>query len=519
MSRNKEIQNSELNDPAEARSTEELLHALQIHKIELEARNEALRQAQITITESRDRYVDLYELAPVGYLTLDNQGLIASINLTGATLLGADRSLLISRRFSDFVMDENQDFWFWQFQAVQCSKNRKRRTGELALRRPNGTPFRVLIDYRKTSIQGVDDYVLLTLTDKSERRSIKYRDQTFNSVFERSPIGIRIAGPDQIYRQINPAFCRMLGYSETELLGMTDLEITHPDDRPMTRDHIKSMVTGAVSYLSKEKRYLKKTGETVWVSLNVAAVRKENSGELLYSIGLVEDITAKREGELQRVASAEQQRKTLVREVHHRIKNNLQSVAGLLQRELGKFVELNPRLEVAISQVNSIAIVHGLQASDPEEAIRLCDSVRSICEAVSELSQRSVQLTIENEYSTYQFFEIDSNEAVPIALVLNELIINAIKHSPDGSEAPTVTLSADGKEAQLVIRNASAGKPEFDMPAGQGLGTGLSLVRSLLPAQGARLTFESDVGGLMLTRLILTPPVVAASNRSRQAPA
>ena len=133
----------------------------------------------------------------------------------------------------------------------------------------------------------------------------------------------------------------MLGYSEAEMLGMTYVDVTHPDDRGLNTVNAESLLAGEVGHFSIEKRYVRKTGETVWVSLNAVAVAGENGGELLYSIGMAEDITARRQAESApgvRPAAA----RHLVREVHHRIKNNLQSVAGLLQRELGKFAELQP---------------------------------------------------------------------------------------------------------------------------------------------------------------------------------
>ncbi len=74
-------------EPDSSRTAEELLHALQVHQIELEMQNEALRLTQIALEESRDGYLDLYEFAPVGYLTLTDSGLIAAINLNGAALL------------------------------------------------------------------------------------------------------------------------------------------------------------------------------------------------------------------------------------------------------------------------------------------------------------------------------------------------------------------------------------------------------------------------------------------------
>jgi PAS domain-containing protein len=88
-----------------------LLLELQVHQIELEMQNEALRQAQEALEESRDQYFDLYEFAPVGYLTLSADGLIAQINLTGAKLLGRERDKLLLRPLRAFVMGRDEGRW------------------------------------------------------------------------------------------------------------------------------------------------------------------------------------------------------------------------------------------------------------------------------------------------------------------------------------------------------------------------------------------------------------------------
>ena len=96
--------------PAEA---QRLVHELQVHQIELEMQNEELRRTQGELQASRDKYVDLYDLAPVGYFTLDERGLILDANLTAATLLRAPRGRLIGRLLTHFIVKVDQDIYYF----------------------------------------------------------------------------------------------------------------------------------------------------------------------------------------------------------------------------------------------------------------------------------------------------------------------------------------------------------------------------------------------------------------------
>jgi PAS domain-containing protein len=106
-----------------AQPADVLMHELLVHKVELEIQNEELRRAHTAMEEARDRYMDLYEFAPVGYITISREGLIGEINLTGSALLGFDRTMLIGRRFSKFVAEKDRDRWHRLF--MNMMKNAK----------------------------------------------------------------------------------------------------------------------------------------------------------------------------------------------------------------------------------------------------------------------------------------------------------------------------------------------------------------------------------------------------------
>lgn len=142
-------------------SVGELLHELQVYQIELEMQNEQLRQSQLDLEKSRDSYANLYEFAPVAYLTLTPGGRITSINLTGAKLLGMERSKLIGRHFASFVSPGDVNRWRRFFRDTEP------RSSELTLGRVDGSRLHVMAD---GLLMSEDSSLRVTLTDISERK-------------------------------------------------------------------------------------------------------------------------------------------------------------------------------------------------------------------------------------------------------------------------------------------------------------------------------------------------------------
>ena len=147
--------------------TQRLEHELDVLKLELEMQNEALSDAQLALAASRDRYLDLYEFAPVAYLTLTTSGQIVEINLTGATLLGEDRSRILRRRFSSYVQAEDRSQWREHF--VHTMKERGQRACVLRVQRQDGTGFNAHLSCLPSSAGGGDQQLRIALTDITEQ--------------------------------------------------------------------------------------------------------------------------------------------------------------------------------------------------------------------------------------------------------------------------------------------------------------------------------------------------------------
>jgi len=131
---------ADLHLPRTEKDAKRLVHELEVHQIELEMQNAELRQAQEELELSRNKYVDLYDFAPVGYFTFDTQGLILEVNLTGAKLLGTERKLLIKKPFINFIAQAAERVIFTKH-LEEVFQKQDASTCEIQLKRKDGPIF------------------------------------------------------------------------------------------------------------------------------------------------------------------------------------------------------------------------------------------------------------------------------------------------------------------------------------------------------------------------------------------
>ncbi len=126
--------------------TQRLIHELRTHQIELELQNEELRRTQAALEVSRNRYVDLYDFAPLGYLAMNEHGLITEANLTCATMFGRDRSALLKLSLAHLIVKEDGDAYFLHCRKILDTKTPQ--SCELRMQRKDGTHFHAHLECR-----------------------------------------------------------------------------------------------------------------------------------------------------------------------------------------------------------------------------------------------------------------------------------------------------------------------------------------------------------------------------------
>jgi PAS domain S-box-containing protein len=131
---------------------------------------------------------------------------------------------------------------------------------------------------------------------KQAEEALRQSEQRFRGAFATSAVGMNITSPDGNYLQVNSSFCRMLGYTESEILKRTFQDITHPDDLLIDLDYIRRLSRGEIPYYHLEKRYFHRDGHIIWVLLSVSLVRDRDQ-QPLYFIAQIQDITERQQAE------------------------------------------------------------------------------------------------------------------------------------------------------------------------------------------------------------------------------
>jgi PAS domain S-box-containing protein len=276
----------------------ELVQELQVHQIELEMQNEELRQAQETITEIANRYAELYDFAPVGYVTLDPQGLIVEVNLRGARILGAPRDLLLQKPFILFVAAGDRQAFYAYLRRLPAGGDPQ--SCELEINPQQGLPGAVSLESQAIVEAGGKVLQYRTaITDITRRRKaeddLRRSEETFRLLYEKAPLGYQSIDEDGIIREVNQAWLDVLGYSRQEVIGRWFGDFLPPDYFERFPERFACLKdAGEVCNLDFEM--VRKDGARITVSF-YGRVAFDDQGRFVRTHCMFQDVTARKQAE------------------------------------------------------------------------------------------------------------------------------------------------------------------------------------------------------------------------------
>jgi PAS domain S-box-containing protein len=425
-----------------------LLHELAVQRIELTMQNEYLRRTQAELDAERARYFDLYDLAPVGYCTLSEEGLILEANLTAVTLLGvARRGDLIKQPLSSFILKEDQDIYYLYRKQLlethsasslrpspgQAGQAGKPQACELRMVRHKETIFWARLEAAAAKdADGVCHAV--AFSDITERKLAEEALRGSEDRYRRITEGLS----DYLYTVLiqdrhvvqtthNHACEVVTGYTAEEFASNPHLwiDMVPEQEHNIINEHVKGILSGK-NMSTVEHHIVQKDGKIIWVS-DTPILKIDSQGVLISYDGVIKDITERKQGEEQIKASL-REKEVLLKEIQHRVKNNLLTISGILALQLGrtKDNESKDAFITSMNRVNALTQIHTrLYQSEDFSRIGLKEYIK---ELVWELS-RSYGFPPENMITNIEDIYIDINTAIPAGLIVNELVSNAMKHA------------------------------------------------------------------------------------------
>ena len=224
---------------------DEYVHELQVQQIELELQNEELREAQLKLEDSRHRYFDLYNFAPVGYFTLNKEGIISDVNLAGAALLDVEKLYLNNTPFIKYITPDHQNKFHHLIMKVLETGTKQ--SIEIKLLKANNPFYANLETINVTDEHGNFKEFRITVTDINDLintgKALKDSEERYREIFYNNHVVMLLIDPDSgNILDANPAASTFYGYTFDELIKMkiSDFKVS---DRELVREEMQKAVS------------------------------------------------------------------------------------------------------------------------------------------------------------------------------------------------------------------------------------------------------------------------------------
>lgn len=526
--------NAVLNPTVSTLDAQRIVYELQVHQIELELQREEIAQANIRLEEARERYADLYDLAPVGYVSLDDKGLIVEANLAACSMLGVDRRmLLVKLHLESFLSPESISDWRSHVTRIYAGHGKV--TAEVMIVPRGKAPIAVRLDSvdigtttgARCSIALMDiteakqaryalENINATLERGVEQRTAELREseQALSLALESTQLATwdRDLGGNGL--RVNDRWLEMLGYKPGELNVDARLwfSLVHPDDLPALGQAIDDHLKGRTSPMHAEFRMRSKSDEWVWIESHGKIVARDTDGNPTRVIGTHRDITSRRQAsakleeyqrELRMLANQvmraeESERRRLAVDLH----DGLGQLLNLARIKLGTLPTkggidaLGPKLaEIArlLNQAVQAASTMTFELSPPVlYELGLLPALRWLAEMLERRYGLKVQV-----HEELRLYAPDEQIAIVLFRCARELLINVAKHAQ--TKDAILSICMDEQAIHLSVHDSGvgfdAGRKHSPVRANKGDGSfGLFSVRERVRYLGGNMHMSSAPG-------------------------
>lgn len=522
-----------------------LVHDLHVHQIELEMQNEQLRASQIDLEIAREEMAELYDFAPIGYLTINLEGKILRANLTSVSMLGVERSKLLTQKFNTFVFSADQQSFYHCVRQVFKEKHGTH-TCEIRIQPVGGGVFFAQMEAMRALDGGVTT-CRMTLSDiteqkraqerlqESERNRLQYESEEWKRLaLEAAELG---AWDQNLLNQTlvcSGEACKMFGLPPMSTLSWEDvLQRVHPEDRPGFATEIeRSTAPDGPRRIDTMFRILASGDKTRWVRLVARTSFKNEEGRLLAArrTGVLADITPlKRAEETLRVHSDKLEDlvrertvrlRTAVAELEHLsytlvhdLRAPLRSISGYTNLLLDQCKDLRPVHKTFLERSNAAAvrmdrlIVDALsysQIAREHFALEWVDTfnlLRQLIDTYPQFQDQSQHITIQKPLPA-----VMGNQAL-LTQCFSNLLANALKFVAPG-QPPAVRIFGEenkGNRVRIWFEDDGIGideegkkklfrmfqrlQTEYD-----GTGIGLALVKKAVERMNGKVGVQSKLG-------------------------
>lgn len=334
----------------------------------------------------------------------------------------------------------------------------------------------------------------ITMMKKAEEE-LRLSEERHRAIYDQAYIGIARIAKMGRFLLVNQRLSDMMGYSPEELYRKTFYELVLPEEVNSNLQDWDELLSGKVSNFSKEQTYVRKDGGIINANVTVSLVRDTNNTPN-YFVAVFEDITERKVNE-RRLQESLKEKEVLLKEVHHRVKNNMQVISSILNLQ-SSYVDDDKALAIlseSQDRIKSMSFVHeSLYQSDTLSEVNFAEYIQNISQNLYRSYNRpgggiSLRFDLDKVF-------INLDTSIPCGLIINELVSNALKYAFKGRENGTIAIHLkriDEGTLELVVEDDGIGlPPDLDVENSDTLG--LQLVTTLATQVDGLLEVSNDNG-------------------------